>query len=42
LPWEDAIGVAEMLVSLGRAHPPAGWLEGHAARSEEAARESLF
>jgi hypothetical protein len=42
LPWEDAIGVAQMLVTLGRAVPPARWIESLSARSEEAARESLF
>ena len=42
LPWEDAIGVAHMLVALGRAVPPSRWLESLSARSEEAAREALF
>ena len=42
MPWEDAIGVAELLVCLGRALPPSAWLESHTARTEEAAREALF
>jgi hypothetical protein len=31
-----------LLVCLGRTLPPSAWLESHAARSEEAAREALF
>jgi len=42
LAWEDAIGVAEMLVALGRAVPPSRWVEGHEAQADEAALEALF
>jgi hypothetical protein len=42
LPWEDAIGVAQMLVALGRAVPPSRWIESVAARTDDAAREALF
>ena len=42
LPWEDAIGVAQMLVALGRAVAPSRWIESLSDRSEQAAREALF
>jgi hypothetical protein len=42
LPWEDAIGVAQLLTALGRTVPPARWLDTLAQRSQDAARESLF
>ena len=42
LPREDAIGIAEMLLSLGRAVPPARWIDDLADRAESEAIESLF
>jgi hypothetical protein len=42
LPWEDAIGIAEMLVSLGRAAPPSRWVGALVERAESQAMESLF
>src|SRR4029077_13971858 len=39
LTWEDAIGVAQMLVALGRAVPPSRWVESLSLRSADAARE---
>jgi hypothetical protein len=42
LTWEDAIGVAQLLITLGRAIPPARWLDNFVKRSEDAAREALF
>ena len=42
LPWEDAIGVAQMLLTLGRAVPTQRWLEALTARTDDAAREALF
>jgi hypothetical protein len=42
LTWEDAIGVAQMLVTLGRAVPPSRWIESLSIRSADAAREALF
>jgi hypothetical protein len=42
LSWEDAIGVSEMLVALGRAVPPARWVDGLEAKAQEAALEALF
>ena len=42
LPWEDAIGVAQMLVALGRAVAPSRWIESFSVRSADAAREALF
>jgi hypothetical protein len=42
LPWEDAIGVAYMLVAMGRALPPARWIDSANARCLDAAREALF
>jgi hypothetical protein len=42
LPWEDAIGVSEMLVALGRAVPPSRWIDNLDLRAQDAAREALF
>jgi len=42
LTWEDAIGVSEMLVALGRAVPPSRWIDDLDLRAQDAARESLF
>ena len=42
IPREDAIGIAEMLLSLGRAIPPARWVDDLAGRAEAQAIESLF
>jgi hypothetical protein len=42
LSWEDAIGVSEMLVALGRAVPPSRWVDGQEAKAQEAALEALF
>ncbi len=42
LPREDAIGIAEMLVSLGRAVPPSRWIAELIDRAEADAIESLF
>ena len=42
LTWEDAIGVAEMLVALGRAVPPSRCVETFAVRAADAARDALF
>jgi hypothetical protein len=42
MPWEDAIGVAQLLIALGRAVPPARWLESLVVRTEDAARDALF
>ncbi len=42
LPWEDAIGIGHMLVALGRALPPARWIDSVTTRSADAAREALF
>lgn len=42
LPWEDAIGIAEMLIQLGRAVPPSRWIGELAERAETEALETLF
>jgi hypothetical protein len=42
LTWEDAIGVAQMLVTLGRAVPPSRWIESLSIQSANAACEALF
>jgi hypothetical protein len=42
LPWEDAIGVAQMLVALGRAVAPSRWIESFSVHSADATREALF
>jgi hypothetical protein len=42
LDWEDAIGVSEMLVALGRAVPPSRWIDNLDLRARDAAREALF
>lgn len=42
LPREDAIGIAEMLLALGRATPPARWVGELVDRAETEAMESLF
>lgn len=42
LPREDAIGIAEMLVTLGRAVPPSRWVDGIAQNIESASIEQLF
>jgi hypothetical protein len=42
LDWEDAIGVSEMLVALGRAVPPSRWVDNLDLRAQDAAREALF
>jgi len=42
LPREDAIGIAEMLIVLGRATPPAQWVGELAERAQTEAMESLF
>jgi hypothetical protein len=42
LPWEDAIGVAQMLVALGRAVAPSRWIESFSVRLADTAREALF
>ncbi len=42
LPWEDAIGVVQMLVALGRAVAPSWWIESFSVRAADVAREALF
>jgi hypothetical protein len=42
LPLEDAVGVASMLVQLGRAIPADKWIDSMIAAEEEDAIDALF
>ena len=39
---DDAIGIAEMLLAMGRAIPPSRWIDTLASRIEAEALEGLF